>query len=177
MSERISHIRLRALTPDDALITWQWRNQPEVRNDFSGHPFPVSYEQEKEWYVKILSTNFPMTVFGIEVIGDGKLAGMTFLKNVNQIHRQAEFAILVDKAQSGKGYGKEACMKTLYFAFRELGLHRVYLKVRKDNAAAIKVYRACGFSEEGVLRDDLFKQGEFRDVLIMSVLSYEFVVK
>lgn len=177
MSKPVPHIRLRALTLDDAMITWQWRNQPEIRNDFSGHPFPVNYEQEKEWIQKVLNSNMPMTVFGVELISGNKLVGMTFLKNINQIHRQAEFAILMDKAQSGKGYGKEACLETLRFAFQDLGLHRVYLKVRKDNAAAIKVYTHCGFTQEGVLRDDMFKQGEFRDVLIMSVLSYEFLIK
>ncbi|MBK6444137.1 MAG: GNAT family N-acetyltransferase [Bacteroidetes bacterium] len=176
MSTNARHIRLRALTLEDALVTWQWRNQDEIRNDFSGHPFPVNYEQEKEWYLKILGSNIPTTAFGIEIVSSSQLAGMTFLKNINQLHRQAEFAILVDKAQSGKGYGKEACMQTLQFAFSNLGLHRIFLKVRKDNTAAIKVYTACGFTEEGVLREDVYKQGEFKDVLIMSILSYEFQI-
>ena len=57
-------------------------------------------------------------------------------------------------------------MQTLQFAFSNLGLHRIFLKVRKDNTAAIKVYTACGFTEEGVLREDVYKQGEFKDVLI-----------
>ena len=46
----------------------------------------------------------------------------------------------------------------------------------RDNSAAIKVYTACGFTEEGVLREDVYKQGEFKDVLIMSILSYEFQI-
>ncbi|HNP99350.1 MAG TPA: GNAT family protein [Bacteroidia bacterium] len=177
MQEKISHIRLRGLTIDDAAITWHWRNQEAIRNDFSAHPFPVNYEQEKEWMSKVVSSNIPLTAFGVEVIASGELVGMTYLKNINQLHRQAEFAILLDEANRGKGYGKEACMQTLNFAFMELGLHRVYLKVRKDNTAAIKVYTKCGFTQEGILRDDLYKQGEFRDVLIMSVLSYEFPQK
>ena len=59
-------IRLRALTMDDARITWKWRNQEEVRNDFSGHPFPVSYEEELAWYEKNIKVNFPNTSFGVE---------------------------------------------------------------------------------------------------------------
>ena len=50
-------VQLRALTMDDARITWKWRNQEEVRNDFSGHPFPVSFEEELQWYEKNIKVN------------------------------------------------------------------------------------------------------------------------
>ena len=167
-------IRLRSLTMEDARTTWAWRNQEAVRNDFSGHPFHVSYEEEKAWYEKNIHVNFPDSVFGVEVVDTQKLAGMTFLKSINLINRQAEFAILIDEAQSGRGYGREACYRTLVFAFSGLGLHRVFLRVRKDNAAAIRVYESCGFKTEGTLRDDVYKQGVFRDQLIMAVLENEF---
>lgn len=166
-------IHLRAVSPEDAHTSWRWRNQEEVRNGFSGHPFPVNYEQEREWIDKLLSPGSGTTAFGIVENSSGQLVGMTFLKNINHLHRQAEFAILIDKEYTGKGYGKEACAKTLDFAFQDLGLHRVFLKVRKDNAAAIAIYNACGFKTEGTLRDDVFKQGQFRDVLLMAVLSTE----
>jgi RimJ/RimL family protein N-acetyltransferase len=167
-------IRLRSLTMEDAAITWRWRNQDGVRNDFSGHPFPVSYEEEKSWYEKNIHVNFPNTTFGVESVRDNRLVGMTFLKNINLIHRNAEFAILIDEQSAGNGFGKAACHKTVDFAFHNLGLHRVYLKVRKDNSAAIRIYEACGFKLEGTLRDDIFKQGNFNDQLVMAVLEGEF---
>ena len=167
-------IRLRALTLEDARHTWKWRNQDEVRNDFSGHPFPVSYEEELDWYEKNCKVNFPNTSFGVETLAGNQLVGMTFLKNINLIHRHAEFAILIDAAQKRKGYGKEACYKTVQFAFENLGLNRVYLKVRKENIAAIRIYENCGFKIEGTLREDVYKQGKFSDQLFMAVLAAEF---
>ena len=167
-------IQLRALTLEDAKVTWKWRNQEGVRNDFSGHPFPVSYEDELDWYEKNIKVNFPNTVFGVESISSNSLVGMTFLKNINLIHRQAEFAILVDAIQNGKGYGKEACYKTIQFAFENLGMNRVYLKVRTENVAAIRIYESCGFKTEGTLREDVYKQGKYSDQLYMAVLAREF---
>ncbi len=167
-------IRLRALTMEDASITWKWRNQEEIRNDFSGHPFPVSYEEEYAWYEKNIKMNFPNSCFGVEEIKGGQLAGMTFLKNINMIFRHAEFAILIDSAQKGKGYGKEACYRTLEFGFRHLGLNKIYLKVRTDNTSALRIYEACGFKIEGTIREDVYKQGKFTDQFYMGVLVNEF---
>lgn len=168
-----STIRLRALTINDATITWKWRNQEGVSNEFSGHPFPVNYEMEKDWYEKNMKSNYPHTSFGVELVASEELVGMTFLKNINMLNRNAEFAILIDAMKSGKGYGSEACKATLEFAFKNLGLHRVYLKVKKDNMPAIKLYQSCGFKVEGTLRDDVFKQGKYADQLFMAVLSNE----
>lgn len=170
-----NNIRLRALTMEDAKLTWKWRNQEEVRNDFSGHPFPVSYEEEAEWYEKNIKVNFPNTTFGVEAIAGNQLVGMTFLKNINMIFRHAEFAILIDAGQKGKGYGKEACYKTLEFAFTNLGLNKVYLKVRTDNASAINIYESCGFNVEGTIRQDVYKKGKFADQFYMGILATEFI--
>lgn len=172
-SIKINNIRLRALTLDDAKTTWKWRNQDDVKNDFSGHPFPVSYEEELAWYEKNIKLNFPNTTFGVEINSGGQLVGLTFLKNINMIFRHAEFAILIDGSQKGKGYGKDACYKTLEFAFKNLGLNKVYLKVRTDNVAAIKIYEACGFKIEGTIREDVYKQGHFYDQYYMGVLFSE----
>lgn len=168
-------VRLRALTMDDAKITWKWRNQEEVRNDFSGHPFMISYEDEVSWYEKNIKLNFPDTVFGVETTSDKALAGMTFLKKINMIFRHAEFAIIIDSARAGKGLGKAACYKTLEFAFNNLGLNKVYLKVRTDNNAAVKIYQSCGFVVEGTIRQDVFKNGNFTDQFFMGVLFSEFL--
>jgi len=167
-------IRLRALTMDDARITWKWRNQEEVRNDFSGHPFPVSYEEELSWYEKNIKVNFPNTSFGVEEVKASTLVGMTFLKNINMIFRHAEFSILIDSSQKGKGFGKEACYKTLEFGFCHLGLNKIYLKVRTDNVSALRIYEACGFKVEGTLREDIYKQGKFADQFYMGILVSEF---
>ena len=41
------------------------------------------------------------------------------------------------------------------YAFRDLGLHRIYLKVLADHVDARKFYENCGFDLEGEFRDAL----------------------
>ena len=168
-------IRLRALTISDIDKTLEWNNQELISDRYSGHPFPVNLEIEKRLYEKVLTSNFPTTVFGIELRDKKKLIGLTMLKEIDMITRSAKFGIMIgDPETRGKGYAHEACLKALEFGFRKLGLHRIYLKVHKTNTAALKLYEKCGFRMEGTLRDSDFKNGIFIDELIMSVLSGEF---
>jgi len=171
----MNKITLRALTETDIPQTLIWHNQEDIRDLYIGHPFPVNREMEELWYKKILTSNYPTTVFGIELIQPKKLIGLTFLKNINNINRSAEFAIYIgDTENRGKGYSKQATHKTLEFAFSRLGLNRVFLKVLKRNHVAQKLYEKLGFKNEGTLRKSIFKNNTFEDELIMGMLKDEF---
>lgn len=166
---------LRALTESDIQTTLSWNNQEDIKDLYAGHPFPVNIEMEREWYERIIKSNIPTTVFGIELKGDKKLIGLTFLKNINFIHSKAEFALFIgDKNERGKGYSKEATLQTLSFAFNQLGLNRVYLFVQFNNKAAIKLYEKTGFQIEGELRSSLFKNGKFINETLMGIIKEDY---
>ena len=171
----MNRVRLRALTSTDVDKTLEWNNQAEISNFYSGHPFPVNIEMEKKWYEKILYSNFPITVFGIEFIETKTLIGITVLKDINLINRCAEFAIYIgDKEYKGKGLSIEASNETIEFAFKKIGLNRIYLKVLTENTKAIALYEKIGFLKEGVFRETVFKNNEFKNELIMSILNNEY---
>jgi RimJ/RimL family protein N-acetyltransferase len=174
----MKNIRLRALTASDIENTLKWNNQDDIKDLYAGHPFPVNIEMENEWYEKITKSNFPTTVFGIELIQEEKLIGYSILKNINMIHRKAEFGILIgDKNERGKGYSKEATLKTLNFGFNQLGLNRIYLFVQTNNKAAIELYKTTGFKHEGELKSSVYKNGTYINEFVMAVLKEEFEVK
>lgn len=171
----MNSIRLRALTMRDLPLTLNWHNQPDIVDMYSGHPFPVNEEMEKKWYERVLTSNIPTTVFGIEITDEHKLVGITVLKDINFIHRSAETAIYIgDQQARGKGLSQEALQLTIAFAFENLGLNRVWLKVRSDNLGALKLYRKTGFSEEGKLRQCEYKNGAFHDDIVLSILKAEY---
>jgi RimJ/RimL family protein N-acetyltransferase len=163
------------LTKADIDKTLAWHNQPAIKDLYSSHPFPVNREMEARWYENILYSNFPTTVLGVEHIEDGVLIGIVLLKGIHQIHRHCEFAIyLGEEAYKGRGLSKEATREALSFAFNQLGLQRVYLHVLEHNEIALKLYQRLGFQQEGVLRQHVYKNGAFRNELILSMLRAEF---
>ncbi len=95
--------------------------------------------------------------------------------DLNTRHRRAELGIVIgEKAYWGQGYGSDAIRTLLRFAFEEMNLHRVYLRVYEDNARGIRAYEKCGFCIEGRLREANYRKGRYHDELIMGVLRGEF---
>ena len=62
----------------------------------------------------------------------------------------------------------------LKFGFKDLNLHRVYLHVFENNKIAIKLYENMKFSREGQLRDGVFIDGHYLDVVVMGILRDEY---
>ena len=102
------------------------------------------------------------------------VAGQVRLHSISQADRAAQLAIgLLSPADLGRGIGRQAIGLMLDRGFGPLGLHRVGLKVLAFNARAIACYRACGFVEEGRLRQSAWIDGEWHDDVLMGLLTTE----
>ena len=103
--------------------------------------------------------------------------------NVGQIgldwkNRSAFLGIVIaEKEYWGRGYGSDAIVTLLRFAFGEMNLHRIYLSVFDTNPRAIRCYEKCGFRHEGRAREALFRDGRYHDALQMAILRQEFFDK
>jgi len=166
-------IRLRAIERSDIPTFVRWLNDPEVIKNLLLY-LPISQAQEEQWFEDYLQdTN--RHIFGIETL-EGKLIGNVALERVNWKDRCAELGIVIgEKDHWNKGYGTEAVRTLLGFAFREMNLHRVSLRVFDDNVRAIRCYEKCGFQQEGCLREAEFSNGRYRDELVMGILRSEFL--
>ena len=103
----------------------------------------------------------------------GEPAGLVELVEIDYIHRRAEFQIIIAPSYQGRGYAKAATRIAVGYAFRVLNLHKVYLVVDKDNAAAVHIYERCGFRIEGLLKEEFFSNGAYRDAYRMALLQHD----
>jgi RimJ/RimL family protein N-acetyltransferase len=109
------------------------------------------------------------------VIEHGKLIGEARLDRVDRQDRRASFAIgILDPGALGRGLGTEAAQLVLGYAFGELKLHRVSVRVLAYNERAIRSYQKCGFVVEGREREAAFVNGQWHDDVIMGLLEQEF---
>ena len=166
--------RLRALTTADLPMLVEWRNDPEVKALLGGWSFPVSLEAEQGWFEEARKTRSTQRL-AIEVLADGRYIGNIGLYDIDWKERKAEYGILIgDKAAWGQGYGQDASTALLEYAFLELNLNRVFLRVLALHERAIRLYEKLGFREEGRLRQDVFRGGAYRDTVIMGLLASEY---
>lgn len=75
----------------------------------------------------------------------------------------------VVKGYRGQGIGKALLRATLDRA-RAIGLTRVELTVRQHNTRAFELYRAMGFTVEGVKKNGVRVDGKYEDLICMGLL-------
>jgi ribosomal-protein-alanine N-acetyltransferase len=68
----------------------------------------------------------------------------------------------------------EAADAMLKFGFENYGFHRITAKIIKENIGSIRVLQKLGFTKEGLLRESLYKNGQYHDLMIFSVLESEY---
>ncbi|MGG3889972.1 GNAT family N-acetyltransferase [Metabacillus fastidiosus] len=104
----------------------------------------------------------------------GKMIGQARL-TVSDIDNRARYAVgIFDSSVWGKGLGTEITQLILHYAFKELNLHRVDLRVLEYNKRAIKCYEKCGFIKEGVEREGTLIEGKYETDVFMSILDREY---
>lgn len=105
----------------------------------------------------------------------GRRVGLVELVYIDLLHRNCEFQIIIAPGEQGRGFASAATRAALDFAFRSLNLHKVFLLVDNENASAIHVYEKAGFEVEGVLRQEYFADGAYRDVTRMAVFQSDYL--
>ena len=169
-------VRLRAIEREDIPRFVRWMNDPEVIENLLMN-YPLSKAMEEKWFERQVET--PPTasqIFAIETrVGDEWIhIGNTGLHNIEPVNNAAEFGIVIgEKEYWNKKLGREAAKLTLKHGFEDLNLNRIYLYVFATNPRGIKSYEAAGFIKEGVLRQGVYKNGRYLDVILMSVLHSE----
>lgn len=165
-------VELRPLERSDLARSIKWLNNPEIMR-LLGRRHAMSMAEEEKWYEDYLKAG-KSRIFAI-VEENGEHIGNIGLHNIDKENRRASLGIVIGEKQKwGMGYGSKALMTALKYAFRELGLHKVSLRVFQNNERAIKSYSRCGFKKEGVEREQVFKDGKFHDLFIMSILDREY---
>jgi RimJ/RimL family protein N-acetyltransferase len=170
-------VRLRPYEMADLDRVCVWVNDPEVATYMGGGlRYPMSRAEEEDWLTGALRRTKPPEIsFAIETLAEARHIGSVGLHEVKAEDRKAILGIMIgEKDCWSQGYGTDAILTVLRFAFDEMNLNRVELVVHDDNARAIACYRKCGFVEEGRLRQDRYKHGGYHDTLVMGVLADEF---
>lgn len=167
-------VYLRALEPEDYLVTSEWRKDEEIQNMVGGPKYFVSKEKERQWIMDTIQDNSRM-VLGICLKENDKLIGTVNIQDIDWINRSAHVPILLgDKEAWGKGYASEARLLALKFAFEERGLHRIWALVLEDNIPSLKLHEKCGYVKEGVLKDSVYKAGRFQNQVYLGLLKDNF---
>lgn len=102
---------------------------------------------------------------------DNRLIGGVGVMIASLENRSAELGYVFHKDAWGHGYATEAARALLDLAFGHLNMHRVFARCFAENAASENVMKKLGMQYEGRMRDDIWRNGAWHDVLIYAILA------
>ena len=164
---------LRAMEKSDCELIRGMFNDPEIEDLVVGWAFPVSQFSQEKWF----ETNYGDQKnfrFVIETEEDGPV-GIATLTDIDWKNRNATHGIkLANKERRTKGIGTDTVMAIMRYAFDELGLHRLDSSWFDTNTASKALYKKCGWVEEGIRREYIYKRGQYRDLTIVGILAADY---
>lgn len=163
-------IILREIEGDDLDLVVEWRNDSEILRWLFSY-LPLSKTKQRKWYERYVEDETEQ-IFVIEVKEEKVLVGTVELTNIDYKNQRAELGILIgDKSWRNKKIGGEALNLLIEFAFDEMNIRKIKAMVLEENVPAIKLYKSCGFVEEGLLKKEVYKNGEFKNITVMSLFK------
>lgn len=169
---------LRGLEKEDLLGNmFNWANDSEVTLYMYMGLKPNSKELMAQEYDRTIHSEKDIAFAIVDKKTDAHI-GNIGLYVINWLYRSAEYRIVIgEKDFWKKGYGAEAAKLVIDYGFNKLNLNKIWLGVNSENKAAVKSYKAAGFVEEGVLRQEIYRNGRYYDAIRMSILREEFYAK
>lgn len=105
---------------------------------------------------------------------DGRLAGQLTVGGITWgSMRSGQVGYWIDRALAGRGLVPTAVALTVDHCFSTLGLHRLEVNIRPENAASLRVVEKLGLREEGLRRAYLHIDGAWRDHRCFAVTAEE----
>lgn len=164
-------IKLRPLELDDAELLRSWRFAEENYSYFYEFT-PVSKCQNEAWLQNTLKKTSELN-FIITEKAHNEDIGMISLIDIDMRSQKCEMGrVLIGESKfKGQGLGSDAIRTLLNYAFNHLNMHKVYCEVFADNEIALKLYEKCGFVKDGLFLKHVYKSGEFKDIIHMSIIK------
>ena len=166
-------ITLRAIEIEDLELIREMINDPEIENMTGGGGLPVSKYQQENWF-KSLSGRTDEVRLMIDTESNGTI-GMVMLTDIDYKNSTAQFhsKIATSKNIRGKGYGTKATTALVEYGFDQLNLNCIYSHIIEYNIASQRVKEKCGFKKDGVLRNRVYKNGKYHNIVVWSILRNE----
>lgn len=161
-------IRLRRLEYADAAGMLEWMNDDIIMQYFKFNGKNKTIDE-----IKIFIDHSYTEVnqhFAVADYETNEYLGTISLKNIDKGNKKAEYAICLRSKAIGKGIAKDATNQLIRYAQKSLNLHKIYLNVLAENIRASRFYEKMGFIAEGIAKDDIILNGDFKTLKLYSLI-------
>jgi len=163
-------VYLRPITDDDTELIIEWRNSDAVRPYFI-YQKPFTKEGHEKWMETMIRSGNGYQFIVCCKESDTPI-GCTYLRDYDRENNKIEYGVFLGSEDvKGQGIGTEILGLTLQFAFDTLGVHKMFARAFADNAASVNSFLKGGFEKEAYLKDEVFVNGEYRDIILLAKIN------
>jgi len=163
-------IRLEPLSIDHLDHIMTWINDPAVTFYFAHLSETITREQEHAFVSRLVTSNTDR-IFSI--FEDDIYVGQIGISKIYWPAKNGRIGIMLPRYAWGRGIAKAAVHQLLEHAFGALGLHKLWVIIRSDNAKSLHLWESLGFQREGHLRDEYFVNERYYDMVRLARLAHD----
>lgn len=159
-------IRLRVWRDDDLPALTTLRNDIALQAQLLARVRGSRPKQVLEW-LEQRSTEPNGLLFIIADLHDDATLGFLQISNLDPVDRHADLGICLLNDARGHGRGGEAIALASDHLRDGWELRKLSLRLRADNAAALRCYEKAGFEHCGLLKQHVYIEGRWHDIVLM----------
>lgn len=169
-------VYFRTFEEEDAEFIYNWMNDDDLKKLSVGLNRRMSREEALNWVKRRMDYDQYNFWWAICAKDNNKMIGYMSLNGIHYINRSAEFGgiMIGDKDYQDGLAWIESYLFVYEFAFERLGLNRIFGTRLNEHKLTNAMSIAMFTKQEGVLRQAVFKNGQYYDLVIGSLLSSEY---
>ncbi len=166
-----SLVRLRALEEADLNDLWRHLNDLDtMRLVTDGPVLPATAADAERILRDQTSHSSGVYQFAVEDLEDRRFLGRCGFVSLDRKNRHGEIAIHLGEGR-GRGRGADAVRILCRLGFEELGLHKVTARTVDYNLPCARCLEKCGFIQEGLLRDEVYRDGAWHGIRLYGLIA------
>jgi UDP-4-amino-4,6-dideoxy-N-acetyl-beta-L-altrosamine N-acetyltransferase len=164
---------------DDLEMIRAMRNEPSTYLQLTDVS-QISEAQQQKWFESLDSSQDKAYFsvfkerqeFPISTAGD--FLGIVRFDQIDRTNKSVRVGLDIVPHERSKGYGTKTFGAILKYCFDHWAMHRLWLCVLDDNEVAQKLYTFVGFTTEGIMKEAIFRDGKWKDYIVMSILEDDY---
>lgn len=172
----VSSVYFRSLEESDSEYIYTWMNDDELKQLSVGLNRRISKEEAKEWVITRSKHNPYQVWWAICSIETDEIIGYASLTNIHYINSVAETgSILIGNPDYNDGFAWIETVKFMFeYAFERLNLNRLHGVSLVGHPMSNRIGDLMFMAKEGILRQAVFKNGRYYDLLCNAILRDEY---
>lgn len=163
-------LELVKITIEDLEQIMNWRMMPEVTKYMYTDPI-LTLEKQKEWF-EFIQNDDSVKYWVIKI--DGVKIGVINLRDIDYVNRRCTWGYYIgDNSFRGRGIATTLECNMYDYVFYVLGLNKFWCEVFTFNEKVISIHAKFGSVIEGTLKQHIYKNGEYYDIVSMAITKNE----